>query len=417
MHPAASDEWCYGEHQIAHRSDRFFSIVALDFLAAGHRRRQLFIDQPEVGTLAFLLRTTPAAREALVQFKAEPGNVHGVQVAPTCQATASNLSRVHGGSAPTGFELADAARQVGTVLADTTQSEQGSRFFRKRNRNVTLDLGPNAGVPASTTRDCAWVPLTQLLPLLRRDFVVNTDARSVLVTTPWASLCTDPPFSLATGTLGGLLRTAYGRRSAADTDESGAQRLVWLAERQRAHATQTPERVAVTALPGFALDRSGVAVAGHEFSVRHVRVRIADREREAWDQPLIQSHGEGLCRLVGLVVNGDVRFVLRATAEPGLASGVELHPTIVRRPGAAPAAPDADAYRDATVVLSTRQSEEGGRFLFDCNRHEIALATRPDFAVGPEEIAVTVGELEYLARAGVLTNEARSTVSLLPSYC
>ena len=61
---------------------------------------QPLIDPPEIGTLGFSLRGIGKNREVLAYAKIEPGNVDTVQLAPTCQATASNIARVHSGEMP-----------------------------------------------------------------------------------------------------------------------------------------------------------------------------------------------------------------------------------------------------------------------------------------------------------------------------
>ena len=64
--------------------------------------------------------------------------MNGIQLSPTVQATRSNYSQVHQGKRPNYVEyFADRAR--GTVLVDQLQTEQGSRFLRKQNRNMLVE--------------------------------------------------------------------------------------------------------------------------------------------------------------------------------------------------------------------------------------------------------------------------------------
>ena len=95
-----SAEWEMRDGGLGHRSGRFFQVVAVQWEDAQERRHnQPFLHQPEVGTLGFVFHD----HELLIQAKVEPGNVGMVQLAPTCQATASNLDRVHGGESPAVF--------------------------------------------------------------------------------------------------------------------------------------------------------------------------------------------------------------------------------------------------------------------------------------------------------------------------
>jgi len=97
---AMSSAWALTDGRIRHASGRFFNIVGLEWAHDGALQRQPFIEQREIGTLGFIARSRGDTLDLLVHAKAEPGNVGFVQLAPTCQATASNHDRVHGGELP-----------------------------------------------------------------------------------------------------------------------------------------------------------------------------------------------------------------------------------------------------------------------------------------------------------------------------
>lgn len=415
LHPAESAEWHYDADRIAHRTGRFFSIVGLEYSENGVVRAQPIIDQPEVGTLAFLFRASGDGIDVLTQIKAEPGNVHDYQLAPTCQATRSNLDRAHGGADPPGFELAEAADGPWQVLANSLQSEQGTRFFRKRNRNLSLlvDRGMHACPPSAGA--CVWVDSRALLRRLRRDFTVNADARSVLVSTPWRALAHTGPFESARDPFGRLLRRSYLGQEPSDAEEQGTAVVAWMHGLQERRGGCESRLVPLATLGG-AINADGYHCPGADFSVRHVAVRIPGREREAWDQPLLESRDAGLLRLSAFVDHGHIKFVFRAVTEPGLANHVELHPTVVVRPGAASLAGAYGLEAGATIVAEVRQSEEGGRFFRDTNLHQIVLSNRPCLELPRDHVALSLPEIEWLAPRSVFTNEARSVISLLLSY-
>lgn len=68
--------------------------------------------------------------KALVQFKAEPGNLHTLQLSPTVQATLSNSDQLHGGDSPTVFTE---FMMLDNTLWTGVLSEDGGRFFQKKN--------------------------------------------------------------------------------------------------------------------------------------------------------------------------------------------------------------------------------------------------------------------------------------------
>ena len=91
-----SREWVLRDGRIVHRTGRYFAVTGV---AGADGSAQPLLEQREIGTLGFLRAGATARVELLAQGKIEPGNVGLAQLAPTMQATASNLDRVHGGRA------------------------------------------------------------------------------------------------------------------------------------------------------------------------------------------------------------------------------------------------------------------------------------------------------------------------------
>ncbi len=98
---AELDGWAFDERtgDLRHRSGGFFAVhglrVSSDF-GPVPAWEQPIIDQPEIGILGIALRDFDGIPHLLMQAKSEPGNVNGVQLSPTVQATKSNYMRVHG---------------------------------------------------------------------------------------------------------------------------------------------------------------------------------------------------------------------------------------------------------------------------------------------------------------------------------
>jgi dTDP-4-dehydro-6-deoxy-alpha-D-glucopyranose 2,3-dehydratase len=423
--PSASEEWYYGPDSIRHRSGRFFSVVGLAFRPPGGPSvsdscRQPVIDQPETGILGFVVRQGPHGSRVLVQEKFEPGNVRGCQLAPTCQATASNLERVHGGEAPPGAEFFTTPAAGARILADSLQSEQGTRFFRKRNRNVTLELRDDVEAPAPSSTRLRWMDGRLLLGSLARNHRVNTDARSVLVCTPWRTWVGARPFSGRRRGSRPWLSEAYDAPSGREMADGVAAHLRWLGDVRKRFAGVPPRVVGLGELPGFRVD--GVGLSGPpeaSWDVRHFSVRIPSRERGAWDQPLVVSRGPGMSVLCAFRRGRDLRLLFRAAWEPGLHDGVELHATYGVEPGGpanagVPSPFESVARRDRALV-EVWQSEEGGRFFRERVLHRIVLIDDPGSRLPGGHRDVGLREAEALAAHGVFTNEARSTLSLILS--
>lgn len=185
-----SASWKYENGLLRHKSGLFFQIIGLQWNELGGAcLEQPFINQREIGTLAFFVRSNNGRKQLLVQGKIEPGNIGVIQLAPSYQATKSNSSRVHGGAFPPLTELMNSDKMA--ILYDKQQSEQGTRFLYKRNRNAIGLVNEDFSVPQSHM----WVDSETIFDMMNQDYLVNTDARSVLICSPWQLLTERLPFS------------------------------------------------------------------------------------------------------------------------------------------------------------------------------------------------------------------------------
>ncbi len=392
---ADSTEWRVADGAIEHRSGRFFRIVGFE---SGGRdappMSQPLIEQSELGTLCSIHRRSDLA-EILVQAKAEPGTVGVVQLAPSIQATASNADQVHGGEAP---PLQQAAR-AGAIetIARAVASEQGTRFLGKRNANVLARQV--AELPTSTAH--RWVPVDELLELTGADHLVNTDLRSVLISSPWRYLVDREPFGRRDDQLGQWLSASWSATGEASAVRSRIDRAALSVERGRV--------VRLDELPGWTVTDEGVGPLGHDrFRVRQIAVSVRGREVPHWDQPIVDSSRDGRVELWLRVDGRYPRLGFRPTAEPGLVNGVELTATMVAGPGEQRPAPTI-----GLVLASVAQSDEGGRFFRDSSDYCLLLADDPDSA-GDDVEWLSLGDVEILLAEGRwFTNEARSALALL----
>jgi dTDP-4-dehydro-6-deoxy-alpha-D-glucopyranose 2,3-dehydratase len=400
---AQSAEWCLQDGFITHRSKGFFTVVGLQWMSpAGDAIQRPFLDQQEIGTLGFLMRAHGERHQLLVQAKIEPGNVGLVQLAPTCQATDSNARRLHGGSSPPFIESFPPAQP--NVLYDVAQSEQGSRFLRKRNRNALVLTSGEARVPITHR----WLDVDSVLDLLWQDYLVNTDARSVLVCAPWRRLVNRVPFSRYGDGFGSELMASMHCSSHHVSLDHVMERV-----QQLRIMTEDSKIISLDELPAWHWSEEGLSpVGGSSLRVRHIGVTVTGREVPAWDQPIVDSGSAGTVLLVCARIDGILHFLFRAQAEPGLWSKVELTPTVVIEPGDAS---DGTCMRrwPGKIVAHVRQSEEGGRFYQDTNVYRVI-----DIGMAGEVDAncywLTLGDVrQLLNEPGWLTNEARSALSLL----
>lgn len=384
-------EWLYADVEIKHRSNRFFKVIGVVWKKDKITYQQLFIDQSEIGTLGFILHQEEKENSILIQAKVEPGNVGLVQIAPTCQATLSNLDQVHGGRLPqyASFFASDAEE----ILSHSLQSEQGMKFFGKRNNNVIVAIREKI----AAMKNYKWVKVRLLCKALAEDYLVNTDARSVLVTSNWQKLLGDTVFNSDEAFITEL-KKSYLTKSCVVSVEEVVKCLQTLAV----------QRVPTKKVPIGKLENiqknEGKIISFHESDIGliHVRVNTKSREVQQWDQPLIKSFAQDSYTLYCGRLNDILFFCFKFWVEPGLYNHVELGPDTL------------NTY-EGEVIKSCWQSDEGGRFFQNKNRYRLVdIGQIKDKTAGA--IWLSLSQVQELSmREGIFCNEARSAISLILS--
>ncbi|WP_189932665.1 NDP-hexose 2,3-dehydratase family protein [Streptomyces sulfonofaciens] len=428
---AALDDWRFDPESgnLGHTSGRFFTIEGLHVAADGAQGaatwHQPIIHQPEIGILGILAQRFDGELHFLMQAKMEPGNINTLQLSPTIQATRSNYTRVHRGGTTRYLEFFRGPGR-GRVLVDVLQSEQGSWFWHKHNRNIVVEA--TGDVPEH--EDFHWVSLHQLRRLLRTDNLVNMDARTVLSCMPLAPSggpgegavrAADDPFTAA------LLRS-YGTCPRNGTDpgpplHTTTELLSWFTEMK----TRSEWRTRLVPLSGVGTwtrtdDEITSTDGSGTFRIIGARVKAANREVTSWTQPLLAPLEQGRAAFLARAVDGVLHLLVKAQPEPGLLDTVELAPTVQLPAAGAGGRPvpfrtevtgaDPDRVRFDTVL-----SEEGGRFHHAQTRYQIIEAPQ-DFPLDvPEGFCwMTVRQLMELLRHGHYLNvEARSLLACLHS--
>ena len=416
--------------RLEHRSGRFFAVEGLRVRTdVGPVRAwdQPILHQPEVGILGIITRIFGGVRHLLMQAKVEPGNVNGVQLSPTVQATRSNFTRVHGGARPTYLEYfleGSGAR----VLVDQLQGEQGSRFLRKQNRNMIVEVDEDLPVHE---RFC-WMTLAQIKQLLRQPNLVNMDTRTVLACLPLLGrgplepgLADDecPELRIGDLPLGPfalelLTSVEDHHRPVHPTREL----LHWLTALRSRHEMHLERRPLDQLDQWEAGDDAIRHVSGAHFSVIAVEVESGDREVRRWQQPMIEHHGQGLNGFLLQRVDGVLHFLVRACMYPGNRALFELGSTVSRSDadaqfGRPDVPPLLDLFHDPPeewIRYSAIQSEEGGRFHHYQNRYVI-LELPEGMAVEPSQTHrwMTLGQIQALLPHGYFNIEARNLLACL----
>ncbi|WP_327371093.1 NDP-hexose 2,3-dehydratase family protein [Streptomyces sp. NBC_01217] len=403
---AELDGWSFQEltGNLVHRSGRFFTVEGLHVTEEGQPHGdgphadwyQPIIKQPEVGILGILVKEVDGVLHFLMQAKMEPGNPNLLQLSPTVQATRSNYTKAHKGADVKYLEYF-VGPDRGRIVADVLQSEHGSWFYHKSNRNMVVEAVGD--VPL--LEDFCWLTLGQIADLMRRDNVVNMDSRTVLSCLPFGDAWD-----------GGALL-------------SDTELFSWITGERTRHSVRA-ERVPLDSLPGWKRRESTIEhEVGRYFNVVAVSVQAGNREVTGWTQPLFEPVAPGVTAFLTREFGGVPHVLVNARVEAGFLDTVELGPTVQCSPDNYAHLPENERPLFVDTVLRAGpdriryeavHSEEGGRFLNAVSRYLVVEADEADAPLDPPPgyAWVTLAQLTTLVRHGHYLNvQARTMLACL----
>lgn len=409
-------------NKISHDSGRFFHIEGLHVKTnfnGDAEWDQPIINQPEIGFLGFITKVFDGVRYFLMQAKMEPGNINTLQISPSLQATKSNFTQVHKGKRPTFLEYFNGEKTNVKVLVDHLQTEQGGRFYQKRNRNIVIEIEDDIELPD----EFCWLTLGEMKSLLKEDNILNMDTRSVLSTIP---LIEDSvienlqPFDLfdirSTFSTNGkkYLKSFVSKESVNNIENL----LSWYTS-QKTHWEMEVTNKPLTQLDGWNVNEWAVEGDPRYFSVIGVNVIAGTREVTSWMQPLFKDEHVGLLAFICQEINGVLHFLVQAKVEPGNLDIIELSPTVscsnyefVKTKSVRPFLFDEALNSANNVMFDSLQSEEGGRFYMIQNRNmvvEISANVKVDLPLN--YTWMTLAQMKEFMRYGLFNIEARSIIS------
>ncbi|MEI6048944.1 MAG: NDP-hexose 2,3-dehydratase family protein [Bacteroidota bacterium] len=428
----ALENWYFenGTKNLKHSSGKFFSIEGISIttnFGLVHKWEQPIIIQPEIGILGIITKVFKGTRYFLMQAKMEPGNVNIIQISPTVQATRSNYTKVHKGNLPKYLEyFIDPTKS--RIITDQLQTEQGGRFLKKRNRNMVVEVFEN--VPVDD--DFMWLTLGQIKMLLRVDNLINMDSRSVLAIIPMvnedliASITSRREFFTLYDSIGNSNPFAKEIISSAINSEntfmSFDQVISWIT------GMKTKYELNVTKIPL----RNVVDWCFNDYEIKHeskpffsvigVKVQTGNREVQQWTQPLLKEKNFGIIGYIVCSIKGILHFLVQAKVEPGSLDLLDLAPTVscsnylqvLKNDSKPPFLEFFETPKPESILFSTIQSEEGGRFFHFQNLNIIIKLGEEEITEIPENYAwLTLAQLMKLSKFGLLNIESRSLISAI----
>ncbi len=420
---------------LEHETGGFFSIRGLRVninIGPVEEWTQPIIDQPEIGVLGILTKKFDGILYFLIQAKAEPGNIHTFQLSPTVQATRSNYLKLHGGKA-TQFIEYFLNKNKSKVLVDQLQSEQGARFYRKRNRNIIVQVPENEDIRLSN--NYRWVTLGQILALLKYDNIVNMDCRSVISTLNFSPKKTTSSSQINAAQLRECLEQSplvtkpvrdYGLKLMISAHPNSRPLNAIDVLLQKINIEKSNCDLRTTQIPLNKVTdwkQTPMEISHNEgkyFSIFGVQIESTNREVTSWDQPIIRQKDPGIVGLLSKEIEGVLHFLVQLKHECGVLDLLEISPTVQCVTGnysEGEIPPYVETFINhnlhGDLIFDTSQSEEGGRFFQESNRN-ILLHVNDNFFIenNPRYLWMTLYQLKYLLRFNNFLNvEIRSLLS------
>ena len=405
--------WLYDEEQgcIRNEENTFFQIYGLKQYENNKcTHEQPIILQDEIGFLGIITCKINDTWHYLMQAKIEPGNVNVVQISPTLQATKSNFTGKHGGRIPEYLELF-LHMDPKDIIVDQIQSEQSSRFLKKRNRNVIVRVQET--LPETDSH--RWMTLRQIKQFMRCENMVNMDTRTVLSCIPYVLMGqdSDVPFK----------NKSYFYKSAWNLNRKTIVELYHEINDYKMLSDQRTQMVKLSDLESWEMKDNELRCRyDHPFRVIFCDIMIEGREVTHWRQPLVASNGRGVFGLICCDDEGILKFLVKLRPEPGCFDGIEIGPTVQSEFSSQVSDRDEvekfffrNLEKGRGILIDTVLSEEGGRFYQEENRNVILSVDKDDLTDLPNGYVWSdYGTLNILTQINNCLNiQLRNLLSLL----
>lgn len=409
--------WFYDEDkgEILNKKGSFFSIKGIKMF---HNDKviieQPIIKQSEIGYLGIICKRIDGVMNFLMQAKIEPGNINCVQISPTIQATKSNFTRMHGGHAPLYFEYFRDANKHSIIL-DQIQSEQSSRFYKKRNRNMIIEIDEDIEVYPNYK----WMTLGQIKQLMKIDNLVNMDTRTVISGIPFIV----PKFEKdELEYIEALFNDKELYNSIFFGENMSLIDIYHYINNFKMFNNKKIKEVPLNELSQWIVSSEGIECKEKsDFIVKYYDVSINGREVQKWTQPLLKANGIGIFGLITCKKEGKRKFLINAKSEIGCFDRIELGPSVQIEPtsnfenNAVESLFKKKLENNSGIKIDVLLSEEGGRFYHEQNRNVILEVHEGELSTLPEGYFwLDYSTLNYLIQVNNCLNiQLRNLISLL----
>ena len=424
------DNWNFDNEEsiIRHSSGGFYSIEGIRIesnIKPIQDWDQPIINQNEIGYLGFLVKKFNGVLHFLVQAKIEPGNINIVQISPTLQATKSNALSLHKGESPPYLSYFINPNNQ-DIIIDNLHSELGSKFLKKRNRNLIVSTSEDIEI----IENFKWITLKQLKKLALFDNMLNIDSRSLLATVIFPPTQHDKLIKQKykeknfLNINSGFLKSFINE----ENDFNDLNLIINRISKIKFSTNILIKKIKLKEMRSWEIRKELIRHKNDSyFKVIGVDSSISNREKMSWQQPMIEGYDNGIYGCFIKNINGKFHILTQIKAECANKDLVELAPTLQIN-----SLDDnhknkfdqliIDFINQANknkFIFDTIQSEEGGRFFQIQNRHLLLEISNNDLIslgkIPDNYLWISLNQLTKLNRFdNILNIQLRSIIAMIP---
>lgn len=339
------NDWIFKKDIIFHKSKNFFSIKPFLFQQKRKKRFQPLIVQREHGILGIIKQKKKGKDYYLLQSKIEPGNINGIQISPTVQATKSNYLRKHGGKKTLFLDYFLKKQKKLNIISKIKLSEQGSRFLKKKNWNILLETH-KLTIPIK--KNYCWLTKENIKYLIKKRNMLNMDTISVLSSVIKKNLNENK------------LNSNYDIKNMLHQFDKNMK--------------FSRNIISFNDLKNWKIKKDSISdIKNKYFSIFFINVFANLREVKKWEQPIISDHFSSLNGFLVSKINNSMHYLLQIINEPGFDQS-KYTSTIFEKNFSFHSRKNIkflSFFNKKNCLMDLVNSDEGGRFLNNQTRNMI----------------------------------------------
>ena len=376
--------WKIDSKKIYNKNKSFFSIIPFKFTDSQKAVWfQPLIIQKEVGILGILKKRYRSLDYYLLQAKVEPGNINGIQLSPTVQATKSNYLRKHGGKKTNYLDFFIKKKNL-NIVSNLKLSEQGSRYLDKSNKNILIDI---KNTKIKKIQNFIWVTKKNLNYLLNKKNLLNMDTISVLSSSIKKN----------------------------DIDNPINKNLIILNNLTKFKKRFTIKKKIISFgdLYNWKISKNKISdIKSKFFSIIFLKIKTNSREVSEWFQPIISDHYISFNGFLVRSINETMHYLLQYTLEPGFTFPKYTSTVSIKNYNSKNNNTKINFFnffKKNNKIINFINSDEGGRFYKNETHNSICvLNSKENLSLKKNFIWVSHNQVINLINKNLLSIEARN---------